>query len=343
MHVVMEDKPFHPVTQILMGPDGYFLPSLNGIKPFPTKGHILETLLRNREEQAGINIDCVPVADGYAGVREANDVLADDQGSAHLFKENEAHSDFLLHGKNTHRLQWECIRQWVQKGKLTLPKKTDGTTLSFAELNAIFAHVMVDRPGQALESLWQFTIDNISDLHGYDIEPPNTDDDDYLPFLHRGPSDGVSGVAPMEFISTIKCFGKELGLPYLQTCLVDSQIKQVNKMASRLVSLLDTEDNKSLQDMITKNTGLANWEDVKKSPGAYLHDAIVLFMLGTRESANEFGNSYPWTISNTDDIKRIEKKAEQTFQRNEREKFEAIYQAPSNNRWKKFVIKSDGK
>jgi|GEM_PF-2460271 len=221
------------VDTLVVGDNTLMLPNYANIQPLPEKKeHVLSQVLHENEAAHGINVENgaapmgdVPLFDGFIQPEIANRFI----GDGHLFGENENRSGFIMHGTYSHRLQWECLRRWIESGRLQLPSAIAPNGVpdadSFRKLLAASVYVET-KPGLSSSvSLWTKLVDSADDV------PSNNDSRDTSDFRVVPKRQGMSCLAPNLMMSTIKCFGDSLGLKHLQKYLNDSAVKRLRNLA----------------------------------------------------------------------------------------------------------------
>lgn len=182
---------------------------------------MLDKLLLHREESIGINIDGgTPKFIGAVSQESANEFIAKKK---HNFSEDEQVSTLLLHGKYSHRLMLEAFR---------FAGIHEVNSLSFPQLLELLVTVKYEN-----QYLWEVIFDTAEDV----IEPLKSKskfheenlNPDYYNFSSR---------FPFVFKSLIVCFGQHIGLPNLQSYLLDSHWKESYRMVGRV-----TENNNDLE------------------------------------------------------------------------------------------------
>ncbi len=198
------------------------------------KGRLLDRILLEEEMRSGINEEGYTAKFvGFVDKEKANDFVAD----GHIFAEDEHVGNLILHGKYSHRLIFEVIRDAVETGDLDL-KLRSGKKLNQKQLLEFLTKIPFQ--GEKDSNLWQFIMDNNFDLYRpYNpLTPPHED------FT-------FSSLSPLTVKSLVTCFGKELDLPNLQHYLLDSHWKQGMRAASQIKSLHPELKTASLEDLYT--------------------------------------------------------------------------------------------
>jgi hypothetical protein len=217
------------VDELVIGDNTVMLPNYAKIQPLPEKkGQMLSEVLQERESEHGVNRSKgalgtadVSVFDGFVDPQVSDPYVA----RGHLFGENENRGNFITHGTHSHRLQWECIRQWVASGRLKAPaaiaSSPDGGS-PFQKLLAATVYTSVKGSNPRV-TLWGKLIDSADDTRRNMEEKVSVFRVDEL-------AKGKSSLAPDGMMSTIKCFGADLGLKHLQKYLNDSAVKRLQKL-----------------------------------------------------------------------------------------------------------------
>jgi hypothetical protein len=212
------------VNTLVIGDSDVLLPNYASITPLKEKKNkTLNAVLLDSELPHRINLDRVPVFDGFIEPEKANSIVA----AGHLFGENENRLNMVLHGGYSHRLQWECVRRWIKDGHLQVPGAIkevsgdkSGESYSDAHLIAAIAYVKLTSSGA---SLWVKTVDSSDDVTKNLDHKPGVD----LKFRPHPAGTGMSCMAPNHLMTTIKCFGNTFGLGHLQKYLNDSAVKRL--------------------------------------------------------------------------------------------------------------------
>ena len=213
--------------QYLIAGLGSFIPGPwpEGYKPLK-KGRSLNEELLRRERGAGINIDGVAVFAGVVDGHKANEFVKD----GHVFIEDEQVDKFLLHGKHSHRLFFEIIRQAEKAGELNL--NVGGQPLTQKELLQIMVSTKLEsslNTKTTWETICDTTEDSVTpitqmDNSAYGALRTNMLNPDNYSFSSR---------SPFVLKSLITCFGKER-LPSLHRYMLDGHYKQTAQIVDRV-------------------------------------------------------------------------------------------------------------
>ncbi len=187
------------------------------------KGKILHHELLKRENEAGLNLQGVPVFRGFVIHEEANKAV----GDGNIFTEDEQVGRLILHGKYTHRLFFEIIREAEKAGDLKL--EIDGRSLSQKQLlNAMISTWGTSSNHQA--SSWSLLIDFLRESEDrfdysseFSIRSSGLNPHDYC----------FSSRSPLVLKSLLTCFGHE-EIPHLSSYLLDSHYKQIAQMVGKI-------------------------------------------------------------------------------------------------------------
>ena len=209
--------------QYLICGAGNFIPGPcpQGYRPL-RKEKILNELLLERERQHGFNLDGVALFAGFVDPEDADKFVKE----GNLFSEDEQLGKLLLHGKYSHRLFFEIMRQAVESDDLDL--HVDGQKLSQKQLLQILISTKVNSP-DGKQSSWAAVLDSIDDNIEIVREAAGNrrqailDPDNY----------NFSCRSPFVLKSLITCFGKD-ELPNLTSYLLDSYYKQLIQLADRV-------------------------------------------------------------------------------------------------------------
>ncbi len=191
----------------------------------------LNDLLLKREQLNGINIE-------YGDALKFLDIiprkLANQFAAKNTFGENQQINGILFHGKYSHRLMLEVLRQAIAKGKLNL-KLQSGQELSFKQLLELMVMVQIKKD-QSSHSLWDNTIDTTADSLETS-SPEKVFDSDTFNF---------SCCSPFVFNSLLKCFGdsKLRNLPYY---LRENDRKELYKFEFAIKSFYEQRDQYNLE------------------------------------------------------------------------------------------------
>jgi len=209
----------------------YFVTGLGQFVPGPwpenwrplNKGKILDKLLLEREQREGVNLDGVAVFSTLVDPKIANTFVAE----GNIFSEDERSGGFVLdHGKKSHRLMLEIMRQAVLSGALNL-KLESGNILNHKQLLEFLAKAYIDENNQTEEktNIFQITIDNVGDTYeagtGFDKIKLGADENSVM---FNPAQYCFSSRSPSVLKSLIMCLGRDV-LPSLAFYLLDSHYK----------------------------------------------------------------------------------------------------------------------
>ncbi len=223
--------------QYLIAGAGNFIPG-----PWPQnyrplkKNKALDLELLEREREVGINLDGVGKFFGFVGTDAANQFVSD----GHIFAEDEHSSKFLFHGKYSHRLAFEVVRQAAKSGELDLSigetKLTQKQLLNLAaftwsaESNLMSWGLLFDYSKSAEASYKGQKESDSFEKRMRDLDPKNYDFNSRSPFI---------------FKSLITCFGAD-EVPNLSAYLLDSHYKEVAQMINKIRK---SDPNRRLADI----------------------------------------------------------------------------------------------
>lgn len=214
--------------QYLITGSGYFLPGPPREDYMLYHKHkILDQILLKHEQVDKVNLNGVGSFIGAVESQTADKYVSE----GNIYKEDVQISTAIIHGKNTHRLQFEIIRQALAAGFIKL-EVTDKETkqkrnITPKELLELFINVKIKKPGakySITQNLWNLLIDNFMDstIDGSIAKQDNK---------HFDPENySYSSRSPYVFNSLLLCFGKEIGLKTLQHYLLDSHYKEMLQM-----------------------------------------------------------------------------------------------------------------
>lgn len=254
---------------------GFFMPGPppKNYKP-RNQGRLLDEILLKREAEAGINSEgFTSKFVGFVDPIKANKHVSE----GHIFGEDVQVENLLLHGKYSHRLDFEIIRNAAKPNsktgiaELDLSIETeDGKkrVLSQKELLQMMVTTYLLPRGN---SAWQQVIDILDDVKdNFEIavsEKPNSifdiigvspiDKDRKKLFSPKNYS--FSSQSPEILNSLILCFGKDLEIPNLQHYMLNSHYKEVAQMVGRAREIVAEEEVrppsflKKLADSVIKN------------------------------------------------------------------------------------------
>ncbi len=211
------------VDILMVGNDDVMLPNYAVIEPLIERNNEKQSeVLLRREAAAGVNVGDTKVAafDGFATM-DVNSFVAD----GHLYGENENRQNFMIHGGYSHRLQWECIREWIQEGSLKVPGaiKNPDDDKGYDSRKLLATTVYVKTKDYDKAPIWLRLVDSADDTRR-NSDPHSSD------FRVDPEESGMSCLAPNQIMTTIKCFGADLGLHHLQKYLNDSAVKRLGHL-----------------------------------------------------------------------------------------------------------------
>ena len=173
------------------------------------KNRMIGNTLLFFERKYGLNLEEEGVFRFIGSVKGKDTVESLTSGTGHTFNEDSQDILFSSHGKFTHRLQLLAIFHAIEYGDLDL--SVGGVNPS---PRAVMNLLLKTSP-----NIWGLVLDNIE-----------TEDIDTKKPLSLSPTD------PFAFNSLITCFGKELGLPHLQSAMLDSYYKSMGVMIDKVKS-----------------------------------------------------------------------------------------------------------
>lgn len=187
----------------VMAGKGTFVPGPReaALKPVANAEKLLSDVLLRREQGRGINRDGVPRYIG-AITREISDDLV---ASGHVFEDDPLISKLLIHGTYSHRFDIDALAESLK----------DHPVLShFPPRQILNLLLSVKRQDNDQEiSLWDYLIDNVTDMC-------LNDDSSQKAYLEPR-NYATSCRSPIVLNAILLCFGKEIGLPYLQYLLLE--------------------------------------------------------------------------------------------------------------------------
>ncbi len=211
--------------QYLIAGVGNFIPG-----PWPEnyrplkKNKALDLELLEREQRVGLNLDGVGKFFGFVGNDSANEFVKE----GHIFTENEHSSKFLFHGKYTHRLAFEVIRQAAQSGdldltignsELTQKQLLNLITFTWGKESGLMSWgLLLDYSKSAEAASKHEREPDGFEKRMSDLDPRTYDFNSRSPFIFR---------------SLITCFGGD-ELPNLSSYLLDSHYKEVAQMIYKI-------------------------------------------------------------------------------------------------------------
>ncbi len=204
------------------------------------KGKLLDQLLLERERAEGIN------EEGYAArfigsieEEEAIDFIA----KGHLFSEDAHINQLLLHGKYTHRLFFEAIRQAIATNQFSVVINNASGQLTTKQLLELLVKtsVIVRTHGCIISSytLWDYVFDLV--FESPTLSLPITAARNRLLLLPENYR--YSCRTPESMNSLLICFGKKLGLPNLRSYLLDSHYKAAIRMVTKVRDNLPSKES----------------------------------------------------------------------------------------------------
>ncbi len=232
-----EIEPFNNSPSYLICGAGNFIPGPwpQDYRPFNKRRQLSEELLR-REQECGINLEGVAVfTDAVEGKVAARFAKA-----GNIFSEVEQNNKFLFHGKFSHRLFFEIVRQAGKIGDLDLT--VEGQELTQRQLLQIInsTHLVASFEEELSSSdsgnvIWSRVLDTTSDsskpLRKIGIAGSAAVREGVL----NSNNYSFSCRSPFVLKSLITCFGKEK-LPNLCGYMLDGHYKQVAQMVYKLRS-----------------------------------------------------------------------------------------------------------
>lgn len=227
------------------------------------KGRMLDTLLLERESLRDVNKHGFIVKFiGFVSSMIADRIVS----SGQLFNENKQVNRVLLHGSYTHRLLLEAFAHAIEKGEIDLNIKSE-KKLNFVQL----LHILVSVKAKSGQSLWEMGLDSVDDSQRSSNAPL---DAKQFSFSCR---------SPFVFNSLLLCFGKELGLPNLQTYMLDSHYKAAYEMVLRS------------KEKMAKADKLPHYSEIDISNERIYERCMEYFSI-MAESYGEVGGNTPFTI-----------------------------------------------
>ncbi len=232
-----EIEPFNNFPSYLICGAGNFIPGPwpQGYQPLNKRRQLSEELL-HREQECGINLGGVAVFAGFVDEKSATQFVKE----GNIFSEVEQGNKFLFHGKFSHRLFFEIVRQASKRGDLDLT--VDGQELTQRQLLQIMNFTNLEpSPEEAVSSshdnkvMWSMVLDTVIDSSkplrkigitgGERVRGAVLNPDNY----------SFSCRSPFVLKSLITCFGQEK-LPNLCGYMLDGHYKQVAQMVYKLRS-----------------------------------------------------------------------------------------------------------
>ncbi len=271
----------HQRPKSLITSRGHFIagPAPEGYKPYKKRRSLDEILLAH-EMRYGINSEGVTAK--FVGPVKGRDA-AKFVKAGHTFGEDEQVSILSLHGKYSHRLSLEIIRQAVEMGDLnfTLDSGEQLTQIQFLEMLNTVRVGLKDAPKDTRAAvLWEMVIDNLRDTMVAAKYEVGQDEIKLRRNLLNLDNYSYSAVSPFVLKSLLTCFGDELELPNLQSYLLDSHWKQVEQMKLKMIE----QDDRS--------------QKLKKVPDDDFYTYLMI-SLSTPTSAypGDLGSGFPFTLT----------------------------------------------
>jgi len=233
---------------------GFFMPGPPPPNYKPrSQDRLLDDLLLKREAAAEINLEgFTPKFVGFVNSEKANKLVSE----GHVFAEDVQVKNLLLHGKYSHRLDFEIIRSAAAMGKLDLSVKADDGTvrnLTQKELLQMMITATI-LPGNI--SVWNKLIDILGDVLDSANAAPNEarkfsdlfTGPSFIDLMRKklfsAPNYSFSSQAPESLNSLILCFGKDVGLENLQHYMLNSHYKEAAQMVGRAREIIAKEESK---------------------------------------------------------------------------------------------------
>lgn len=267
--------------EFLITSRGHFIagPAPEGYKPYK-KRRALDEILLAHEMRYGINSEGVTAK--FVGPVKGRDA-AKFVKAGHTFGEDEQVSILSLHGKYSHRLSLEIIRQAVEMGDLnfTLDSGEQLTQIQFLEMLNVVRVGAKDTPKDGrIAVLWETVIDNLRDTMVAAKYEVGQDEIKLRRNLLNLDNYSYSAVSPFVLKSLLTCFGDELELPNLQSYLLDSHWKQVEQMKLKMIE----QDDRSQQ--------------LKKVPDDDFYTYLMISLsTPTSTYPGDLGSKFPFTLN----------------------------------------------
>lgn len=192
------------------------------------KENTLDRILLKREMAHGINREgASPRFVEFVPIESANNFVAD----GHIFSEDEQVIDLIRHGKYSHRLQFEILRQAATDPSGLDLKISGAATLTQLQLLKLMAQVervpLITKP-DIKNNLWGDCVDSLDDslLH------ETTKNKFSYPEYFNPDNYSFSSRSPFVFKSLITCFDNNNLGGYLR----HSHWRQANKIIDRLLA-----------------------------------------------------------------------------------------------------------
>lgn len=227
-NVVLEKKQ----PQYLVTGPGYYVPGVWPEDYVPSvKNKLLEKVLLKREQATGLNVAGVGVFDGLVAGKEVGKFMR----FGNMFKENVREGIFLLHGKNSHRLALEIIREAVRLGFVDSRGIDDGEVFRLLSGTFFSQGISGDFPA------WVLAFDMVSDTslvcRGGDV----FDDESY----------SFSACSPFVLNSLLLCFAQD-ELPNLNSYLLDAHYKYFAQRIAEVEKIESGIDRRDLFLYLTR-------------------------------------------------------------------------------------------
>lgn len=255
------------LSDYLIAGRGNFIPGAPPPSYTPLKkGHLLDNILLKKEGLRDVNqYGFVVKFIGFISSMIADRVVA----SGQLFNENKQVNRVLLHGSYSHRLLLEAFAHAIEKGDINLKVQTG--ELNFLQLLELLVSVKT----KSGLSIWETVLDTVEDSERASVEPL---DSKQFSFSCR---------SPFILNSLLLCFGKELGLPNLQTYLLDSHYKAAYEMVLRS------------RKEISKLERLSHHSQLN-IPNEQIYERCMEYFSTMAESYGEVGGLTPFTVDELD-------------------------------------------
>jgi len=291
----------HVESEFLIAGQGSFIPGPSPHEYTPIKkNHALDQILLSREIDNEINSGRrTPKFVGYVSGEDAVKFASE----GNIFSEDEQVSRLLLHGKYSHRLALEVIREAVKSGDLNFELES-GEQLTQTRFLEMTNKVRLNFKEQSKYYHAPFYLEEEDDLHYESVlwvrifdSPHDTDlmarliydkgidtireDNQYQcnrKYFLDPKAYSYSSRSPFVLKSLLTCFGNELKLPNLQSYLLDSHWKQVGKMKMRTIQ----------QD---KNKKLTSVSD------ADLYCAFMVSLSTVSDHPGDISSDFPFTLT----------------------------------------------
>lgn len=246
----------------LLAGRGNFIPGAPSSSP-KKKRKLLDELLLKREQERGINTNGYTVKFmEFISSTIADQIIA----NGYLFSENKQVSRVVLHGSYSHRLMVEALADAAKQGELDL-KLDSQKVLSFPQLLEILVLVKT----KLGFSLWEKVLDTVEDtqcMSGNPLDPATYNYSCRSPFVMN---------------SILLCFGKTLGLPNLQSYLLDSHYKAMSQMIFRA------------KEKIGLAKGFLSYDDLDITDER-IYDICMEYFSTMASHFGEVGGNTPFTV-----------------------------------------------